>query len=154
MGNTTDSLFSVFHVFPPPPPPQLPFITKLPSPPPCPQATGAVSTKLRLGMWPPDENQLAQRDACLERTMPISVSIIMGPIYSENRLIVWLLVPCYPQYAPAEWSFAMRTCHWMKTIKLQRGSITTPALWWGNNNSTNTNPHGFLGVKHFGGKHC
>lgn len=111
MGNTTDSLFSVFHVFPSPPLPRLPFITKLPSPPPCPQATGAVSTKLRLGMWPPDENQLAQRAARMKRTPPISVSIITGPIYSENRLIAWLLVPCYPQYAPAEWSFAMRTCH-------------------------------------------
>ena len=53
----------------------------------------------------------------------ISVSIIMSLIYSENELIVWLLVPCYPQFAPAEWSFAMRTWHWIKTIKLQRARL-------------------------------
>lgn len=53
----------------------------------------------------------------------ISVSIIMSPIHRENELIVKLLVPCYPQYAPAEWSVAMRTCHRTKTIKLQRARL-------------------------------
>lgn len=54
---------------------------------------------------------------------PISVSVIMSPIYDKNELIVSLLVPCYPHFAPDEWSFAMRTCHWIKTIKLQRARL-------------------------------
>lgn len=89
MGNATDSFFSVSHVAPP-----SPFITQPPSPPPSPRATTAMSTKLGPGMWPSDENQLAQWDPHMKSaTAQISVSIIMSPIYSENELIVeWCLV--------------------------------------------------------------
>lgn len=51
--------------------------------------------------------------------MQISVSIILTRNYTENELIVLLLVSCYPHSAQAECSFAMRTCHSIKAIKLQ-----------------------------------
>lgn len=47
-------------------------------------------------------------------------------LLSENELISLisqLLVTCYPQYAPAECSFTTWTCHWIKTIKLQRAPL-------------------------------
>lgn len=53
----------------------------------------------------------------------IVLSVITSAIFRETQLIVSLLVPFQPDGSPAERSLATRTCHWIKTIKLQRAPL-------------------------------
>lgn len=61
MGKPTDSLFSVSQVAPL----HLLLSPSCPTPPPCPWAATAVSTKLSLRIWPSDENQLDENEISL-----------------------------------------------------------------------------------------
>lgn len=122
MGNATDSFCSVSNVAPPPPAFYHP--SSLTNPIPSSHNCNVNNTGAEnVDVWWKSTRLTGSLREKSGAAAQIPVSVTMNPMYSKDELIVSLLVPYYPHFAPDEWSFAMRTCHWIKTIKLQRARL-------------------------------